>query len=47
MGRLRPPDKQTESHENCPPLKTWREKMAVYPYTLRDDVTYEIIFPYP
>ena len=32
LGRLS--GKQTGSHENCLPLKTWRKKMAVYPFTL-------------
>ena len=35
LGRLRPAGKQTGSHENCLPLKTWRKKMEVYSYTLR------------
>ena len=35
LGRLRTSCKQTGSHESCLPLKTWRKKMAVYPYTLK------------
>ena len=34
LGRLCPPVKQRGSHKNCLPLKTWREKMEVHPYTL-------------
>ena len=29
------PGKQTGSHKNCLPLKTWWKEMEVYPYTLR------------
>ena len=29
-----PPGKQTGSHQNCLPLKTWQKKMEVYQYTL-------------
>ena len=34
FGRLLPPGKQTGSHENCLPLKTWQKKIEVYPNTL-------------
>ena len=33
MGRLCPPGKQTGSHKNCLPLKTWQLKMEMYTYT--------------
>ena len=38
LGRLRPPGKQTGSHENCLPLKTWRKKIEVYPYTSEERI---------
>ena len=37
LGRLCPLDKQTESHDNCLPLKTWLEKdrgVPIYSCTL-------------
>ena len=34
LRRLRPPGKQTGSHDNCLPLKTLLYKKWVYPYTL-------------
>ena len=34
--RLRPPGKQTGSHENCPPLKTWRKKAGGVPIHLNN-----------
>ena len=39
LRRLRPPGKQTGSHKNWVPLKTWRKMTEVYPYTLK--TTYE------
>ena len=39
LGRLPLAGKQTESHQNCLPLKTCQKKLEVYPYTLKHQQT--------